>query len=647
MIDTTSQLTLFGEQEVSSINKSDLSNKSNQTNQDNKANQNNQNNQICLPSGKTELRDYQKDIKKQCYDLIKAGTKRILVYAPTGSGKTVVLSSICEDVFQRNKRVMLVVHRDFLVEQSIAAMIRFDIEEDLIGVIKDGYKENRDRPIQIAGIQSLQNRPTPENLDVIILDECHTTAFFAHYQKIKEDTPDAIHLGFSASPWRQKQVEYFGMHYDSIVLGPSVSSLISKGNLVPPSYYGWGGIADLSEIDNGDSEFNSGAMEKIFLESGVIEEIVIRIKELASDRTGIIFNSGVMQSLLQTKALNDAGIVTKHMDSLTPFEERKEIFRQLGEKEIQCISSIGCLTEGFDVPSISFVVLSRATKSRALYVQMCGRGLRPFPGKKDCLILDFGGNVKRIGYLTKNFPITLEQRKKSEGETLKECDNCHSLVSIFARICPICGHEFCSESGEDELELEYEKKFGEIFPPEIQKLVRYVRSQRKIRFTKGYPPDDLWTNYKNKFGDELYDPNKEFKNEWLLGAIFGGYQGEVYQQIFLRYLERFAPTLDPKRRESWIRHHIDLEFGREYKKKENNNNKKANSYQLKDWTDILNCSYDDDWDTIKKCYRTLVSLTHPDKAKVLEIDEKEATEKMKLLNWAYDYAKSIKNNNEN
>jgi HSP90 family molecular chaperone len=80
MIDTTSQLTLFGGQEVSSINKADLSNKSNQANQANQANQNNQNNQIFLPSGKTELRDYQKDIKKQCYDLIKAGTKRICSY---------------------------------------------------------------------------------------------------------------------------------------------------------------------------------------------------------------------------------------------------------------------------------------------------------------------------------------------------------------------------------------------------------------------------------------------------------------------------------------------------------------------------------------------------------------------------------------
>ena len=85
---------------------------------------------------------------------------------------------------------MLIVHRDFLVEQSRTAMIKAGINPDDIGIIKAGYKEDRDRPIQIASLQTLQRRKnsTPEDLGLIILDECHSTAFHKHYQTIKQET---------------------------------------------------------------------------------------------------------------------------------------------------------------------------------------------------------------------------------------------------------------------------------------------------------------------------------------------------------------------------------------------------------------------------------------------------------------------------
>jgi Type III restriction enzyme, res subunit/DnaJ domain len=109
-----------------------------------------------------ELRDYQKQLKSYIYQLIRDGQKRILVYAPTGSGKTAILSSILKDALSRNKRSMLIIHRDFLVEQSRQAMIKTGIDSNNIGIIKAGFSENRDRMIQIAGLQSLQNRATPD-----------------------------------------------------------------------------------------------------------------------------------------------------------------------------------------------------------------------------------------------------------------------------------------------------------------------------------------------------------------------------------------------------------------------------------------------------------------------------------------------------
>jgi len=222
-----------------------------------------------------KLRDYQEKLKSEIYNYIRQGTRRILAYAPTGAGKTAIIAFILFDAVGRGKRCMLIVHRDFLVEQSRTAMIKAGIHPDDIGIIKAGYRENRDRPIQIAGLQSLQNRPTPDDLDLIILDECHSTAFFKRYQKIKQETLNAIHLGFSASPWRTKSTEeYFGLHFDAIALGPGIGELIERGYLSVPRYYGYGGLVDLTALDTGkNGDFKDKEMQEAFMASEVPKSV--------------------------------------------------------------------------------------------------------------------------------------------------------------------------------------------------------------------------------------------------------------------------------------------------------------------------------------------------------------------------------------
>ncbi|MBD2485825.1 DEAD/DEAH box helicase [Planktothrix sp. FACHB-1365] len=184
---------------------------------------------LDIPPKPFVLRDYQEELKSEIYNYIRQGIRRVLVYAPTGAGKTAIIAFILCDAVGRGKRCMLIVHRDFLVEQSRSAMIRAGINPDDIGIIKANYPENRDRPIQIASLQTLRKRKnsTPENLGLIILDECHSTAFHKHYQTIKQETLNAVHLGFSASPWRLKSTEeYFGLHFDAIAEGPGIVSRV-------------------------------------------------------------------------------------------------------------------------------------------------------------------------------------------------------------------------------------------------------------------------------------------------------------------------------------------------------------------------------------------------------------------------------------
>jgi superfamily II DNA or RNA helicase len=586
-----------------------------------------------------ELRDYQKQLKSHIYQLIWDGQKRILVYAPTGSGKTAILSSILSDALSRNKRCMLIIHRDFLVEQSRTAMIKTGIDSNNIGIIKAGFPENRDRAIQIAGLQSLQNRATPDGLDLVILDECHSTAFFKHYQTIKQHSLNAVHLGFSASPWRLKSTdEYFGLHFEAIAEGPGIGELIESGYLSRPRYYGYGGLVDITKLDTSKTgDFKDSQMESEFIKSEIPEAVTEKILELCDGRTGIIFNSGVEQSKIQTQLLNAAGIPTVHLDANTPFKERQLYFNKLSSGEIRCISSIGCLTEGFDVPSISFVVLSRATKSRALYVQMSGRGLRISPDKTDCLILDFGGNVKRLGMLNKKFLITLEPTPKPDDDLmLKECDNCHSMVSIFARICPECGYVFPCNPRLDDDTIAFEQQFGELFDDETLIQVKYARSQRKMRFSKQQPPDKLWETFSDKHNG---DGKTFICNDWLFGAMFGGHDNDYNRQLLLEYLEPFAP-LNERNKPNWIKYHIELEFGkpgRNYRTGKNTNTQAKIGRNTKlDWWEILQCSPGSSWEEIKNNYIELSRKYHPDSSGF------DSNYEMQLLNIAFDRAKEIK-----
>ncbi|MCB8762189.1 DEAD/DEAH box helicase family protein [Planktothrix agardhii] len=586
-----------------------------------------------------ELRDYQKKLKSHIYQLIRDDYKRILVYAPTGSGKTAILSSILSDALSRNKRAMLIIHRDFLVEQSRTAMIKTGIDSNNIGIIKAGYPENRDRPIQIAGLQSLQNRATPDGLDLVILDECHSTAFYKHYEIIKSHTLNAVHLGFSASPWRLKSVdEYFGLHFDAIAEGPGIGELIESGYLSRPRYYGYGGLVDITKLDTSKTgDFKDSQMENEFIKSEVPQKIVEQILELCDGRTGIIFNAGVEQSQLQTQLLNAAGVPSVHLDANTPFKERQLYFDKLASGEIRCISSIGCLTEGFDVPSISFVVLSRATKSRALYIQMSGRGLRISPDKTDCLILDFGGNIKRLGMLNKKFLITLEPTPKYDDDSmLKECDNCHSMVSIFARICPECGYIFPCGDGKEDDTTAFEQQFGELFDDETLRQVKYARSQRKARFSKQQPPDKLWETFSDKHNG---DGKTFICNDWLFGAIFGGRDNNYNRQLLLEYLEQFAPQ-NERTKTNWVKHHLELEFGkpgRQYRTgKHSHTQAKIGRNTKLDWWEILQCSPGSNWDEIKNNYRELTKVYHPDSSGF------DSNYEMQLLNIAFDRAKEIK-----
>jgi superfamily II DNA or RNA helicase len=84
----------------------------------------------------------------------------------------------------------------------------------------------------------------------------------------------------------------------------------------------------------------------------------------------------------------------------TPKDDRKHILDELSNGNTQVVVNVAVLTEGFDAPPVSCVVLTRPCSFKATMVQMIGRGLRTvdqeeFPGviKTDCIVMDFGTSI--------------------------------------------------------------------------------------------------------------------------------------------------------------------------------------------------------------------------------------------------------------
>lgn len=495
-----------------------------------------------------ELRHYQKQVIKNLYDLYRRGKRKPFIYAPTGSGKTAIASQILADAVSRGRRCLFLVHRDPLVAQTQKALANHSIDA---GIIKAGHKENRDLSVQIASIQSLAQRQFPTDISVVVIDECHTTAWYKTFDRIKESYPNAFFVGLTASPWRTKSREYMGQHFDSIVQAPSVAELISMRFLAPPRYFGFGGLLDLSEIDNGaDGDFNKVQMQRVCMQSGFNERIVSEYKKLAQGRTAIVFCAGVEQSKLVTSLFNSANITAEHLEADTDSDERRAMYERLKSGQTRILSSVGTLTEGFDEPRVSCVVLARPTRSRALLFQMAGRGLRPASGKTDCLMVDFGENFNRLGFLTDPQPIMLQPLKRRSGQpSVKECPRCHEAVSIFASICPQCGYEFdnaaLADDDGDDLEM------GELFSGEQLAKLKHLRAQLRLLYKRRLNIDMAWRLFEAKWGH--HPPN-----EWHRGAIFGKRgNNEDNRRRYLEYLCRNKPNPD----KFWIDFHLQLEFG--------------------------------------------------------------------------------------
>lgn len=398
------------------------------------------------------LRDYQDRLLNDARQLIRRGTKRILLQLPTGGGKTVIAATMLGNSSKRGLRSWFVCHRRELVAQASRTFSMVGIPH---GIIAAGFSGDYRQPVQVCSIQTLTHRLAlhlPPG--IIVWDECHHTAAKS-WATVQAAYPDALHLGLSATPAR---LDGAGLsdHFDAMVFGPSVRELIERGAL---SHYRLFAPSppDLSDVATRMGEFVKSDVARVMDKPTITGDAVGQYQKATPGQRGLIFAASVEHSQHVVAAFVAVGIAAEHVDGNTPADLRDAAIRRFNEGTTRLLSNVGLFGEGFDVPAAAVLIDLAPTQSLTAVMQRWGRVLRPEDGKV-ATINDHAGNSLRHGLPDDPREWSLRGRdtSKKKGDTgvpVKQCvpyknaagkmvGGCYGVSPAAATACKVCGVPF-------------------------------------------------------------------------------------------------------------------------------------------------------------------------------------------------------------
>lgn len=395
------------------------------------------------------LRGYQRDVIERVGAAVAAGRHRILLVAPTGSGKTVVGAELVRLAVARRERVLFIAHRRELVQQASAKLHANGVDH---GIIQAGFPTRPGEPVQVASVQTLLARAIrgsaiemPE-AGLLIVDEAHH-ARARTYRRIVDACPGAVVLGLTATPCRGDG-RGLGNVFEVMVECPPVPDLIGLGYLVATKVYA-PTEPDLTGVRIERGDYVEKQIAAVMDRPALIGDVVTHWHRLAERRRTVVFASGVAHSVHLRDEFRRSGVWAEHIDGSTPSDERDGILARLARGEVEVVSNAMVLTEGWDCPEVGCLVLARPTRSVALFRQMVGRAMRTAPGKSDAILLDHAGAVFQHGLPEEPVAWTLDTDRRAENPAqtarangqaarLTNCPEC-AAVRWAGKPCSVCG----------------------------------------------------------------------------------------------------------------------------------------------------------------------------------------------------------------
>ena len=340
-----------------------------------------------------QLRPYQEEILVALREQFKQGKRAVVLYAPTGGGKTEVSIALLNAARQKNNRSAMILDRIVLVNQTSERLDKYAIDH---GVMQSGHWRYRPYEfIQVCSAQTLERRGDVQDITLLVVDECH--AVRRKTIEYIRANPNVRVVGLSATPFARGM----GKVYDGIVSTVTTRQLVDQGVLVPLKVF----IS--KEIDMTGAKKVAGewtdaeASERaIKIVGDVVAEWVTKTHQIFGKPVKtIVFSCGVSHGIELSAKFREQGfnfVCISYRDDDDFKAQVIEDFKKPDTK-IHGLIATDILTKGFDCPDVEMAISARPfSKSLGSHIQQMGRVMRGHPGKKFGVWLCFSGNYVRF-----------------------------------------------------------------------------------------------------------------------------------------------------------------------------------------------------------------------------------------------------------
>ena len=412
-----------------------------------------------------ELRDYQQDLLERSQTALAPEGVRVMTQLPTGGGKTEIAGALLKNFLVDGRKAVWLTHRQELAEQSADRLK----EHWLIAAmpLTEAWSRGKPAPYMPNGVAVLKSQTVGRRNsgelkiwedygpdDSLVVDEVHH-APAPGWERAIEQWPGRV-WGLTATPWRLSPSEGFDRLFDTLVTGPQTAQMQAEGYLAHSRV--WVPFRDRDRISGGEvgqlGDFTEGGIERANDRVIMTTLAVDFWQNVAAGRQTIAYAVSQGHACNLVKAFRDKGIIADLIlsTSKTSQSERERVKRDFEARRIKVLVNVAVVTEGFDLPDASCVMITRPTKSLALYLQMVGRGLRPKEDDGYCLVLDLAGNAYEHGQPEKEREWSLAARgNPAAGEPpVSHCPECYFTTHPKNQKCPGCGADlgkYCGNCG--------------------------------------------------------------------------------------------------------------------------------------------------------------------------------------------------------
>ena len=397
------------------------------------------------------LRDYQDDAIKGLRAGILDGHKHQVLSAPTGSGKTHIGMALVQEAAAKRSRTAFICDRIQLVDQTSALFEQYGINHGVIQA--KHWRFDPSALIQICSAQTLSRRGIPEDLRLIIVDECHTL-YKTTVDFLKEHS-EIITVGLTATPFTKG----LGLIFSNVVNVTTTDKLIALGWLSPLRAYAARQMDMVGAATKFDGEWKEEEMEKRGVE--IIGDVVATWKQKTLEHFSgpvktLVFSATVDHGIEICRQFQEEGFNFQQISYKGGNDKkRRDLIEEFRKPDSDIVGLVSCevLAKGFDVPDVKCGISCRPyRKSLSSHIQQIGRVMRQHVEKEFALWLDHSGNFLRFYGDTGDFfangidnlkggkldsSVRPEPTEKERKQLL--CGSCGFILLPGMTNCPSCG----------------------------------------------------------------------------------------------------------------------------------------------------------------------------------------------------------------